>query len=233
MNTIVTRTTVLLSGGLDSTVLAAKLADDCHAVTGVSVDYGQRHRLVEIQAAAAVAERLGMRHQVVDLTGVTRLMDPASSVLLGSAAMPHGHYSDETMAATVVPGRNLLFLAAAAAVAAANGDSAVAIAAHAGDHPVYPDCRSEFLDAAAAAVAAGTPTVEVLYPFAHLNKSDIVAAGARLGAPMELTWSCYEGQAVHCGRCGTCVERAEAFALAGVPDPTVYADQEYAAAVTR
>lgn len=233
MTTTVQRTTVLLSGGLDSTVLAAKLLDDCHAVTAVSADYGQRHRLLEIQAAADVAEYLGVRHQVIDLTGVTRVMNPNSSVLLGSAAMPHGHYSDESMAATVVPGRNLLLLAAAAAVAASNGDQAVAIAAHAGDHPVYPDCRSEFLDAAAAAVTAGTPTVHLLYPFAHLNKSDIVAAGHRLGAPLELTWSCYEGQAVHCGRCGTCVERAEAFALAGVDDPTVYGDPEYAAAVTR
>lgn len=225
------RTTVLLSGGLDSTVLAAKLVDDCHVVTGVSAYYGQRHRR-ELAAAAAVAEALGITHRVVDLTGVTGQMNPDASVLLGTASMPHGHYSDETMAQTIVPGRNLLLIAAAAALAASNGDSAVAIAAHAGDHPVYPDCRSDFLDAAAAAVATGTPTVEVLSPFAHQEKADIVTLGARLKAPMHLTWSCYEGGDQHCGRCGTCVERAEAFSLAAVPDPTEYADPDYARQVT-
>jgi 7-cyano-7-deazaguanine synthase len=225
------RTTVLLSGGLDSAVLAARLVKAGDLVGAVSFDYGQRHRR-ELAAAAAVADALGIGHQVVDLGGVAAAMDPASSALLGSAAVPHGHYADDNMAVTVVPGRNLLMIAAAAAVASSRGDEAVAIAAHAGDHPVYPDCRSEFLDAAQAAVALGTPPLEVVYPFAHVTKADIVAEGARLGVPFALTWSCYEGGTVHCGRCGTCVERAEAFDVAGVEDPTEYADAAYAREVT-
>ncbi|MFJ4960240.1 7-cyano-7-deazaguanine synthase QueC [Streptomyces sp. NPDC088739] len=225
------RTTVLLSGGLDSAVLAARLHHDGHLVSALSCDYGQRHRR-ELAAAAAVAASLGVSHRVINLSGVAAAMDPDSSALLGSAAVPHGHYADDNMAVTVVPGRNLLMLAAAAAVASSRGDEVVAIAAHAGDHPVYPDCRTEFLDAAQAAVALGTPTLDVVYPFAHFSKADIVAEGARLGVPFGLTWSCYEGGAVHCGRCGTCVERAEAFAVAGVEDPTLYADSAYAREVT-
>ncbi|MFI7278438.1 7-cyano-7-deazaguanine synthase QueC [Streptomyces sp. NPDC049879] len=226
-----TRTTALVSGGLDSAVMAAQLVDDGHVVTALSVDYGQRHRR-ELDAARAVAGALGISHVVVDLTGVTAAMDPSSSALLGSAAMPHGHYSDASMAMTVVPGRNLLMIAAAAAVAASRGDEAVAIAAHAGDHPVYPDCRTDFLGAAAQAVSLGVPPLDVLYPFANMTKDRIVARGWSLGVPMNLTWSCYEGGAEHCGRCGTCVERAEAFVLAGVADPTTYADAAYAREVT-
>lgn len=225
------RITVLLSGGLDSTVLAAKLLDDGHLVAALSVDYGQRHRR-ELAAARLVAQSLGVAHHVVDLTGVAGVMDPQSSALLGAATVPHGHYAADNMAATVVPGRNLVMIAAAAAVASSRGDEAVAIAAHAGDHPIYPDCRSEFLDAAQAAVALGCPGLDVLYPFANASKADIVATGDDLGAPMELTWSCYEGGELHCGRCGTCVERAEAFVLAGVDDPTLYADRAFFREVT-
>ncbi|MBT2388638.1 7-cyano-7-deazaguanine synthase QueC [Streptomyces sp. ISL-1] len=211
---------VLLSGGLDSTVLAAQFVEGGHVVLGLSANYGQRH-VRELDAAAAVSDALSIRHNIVDLRGVTAAMDPASSVLLSSTAMPHGQYSHESMAATVVPGRNLLFIAAAAAVAASRQYDAVALGAHAGDHPVYPDCRPDFLVAAAGAVERGTG-VELLFPFAETDKTGIVALGARLGAPLDLTWSCYDGGDVHCGRCGTCVERAEAFSLAGIPDPTAY-----------
>lgn len=217
---------VLLSGGIDSTVLAAHLKSEGHGVSCLSANYGQRH-VKEVEAAIAVAGVLGVFHELIDLRGVTAAMDRASSVLLGPAPMPHGHYSDESMTATVVPGRNLLFIAAAAAVAASRGADAVALAAHAGDHPVYADCRPDFLEAAASAVEYGTG-VKLMFPFAGLHKSDIVAVGSRVKAPLELSWSCYEGQEVHCGRCGTCVERAEAFVLADVPDPTRYADREFA-----
>ena len=223
---------VLLSGGLDSTVLLAAVLDtapdDDRPTETLSVNYGQRHAR-ELRAAAAIAAHYRVRHDVINLT-------PLATHLTGSTLtdphtpLPEGHYTDTSMAATVVPGRNLIMIACAAAVAAARGHHMIGIAAHAGDHPVYPDCRPEFLTAASLATQLGTAgigSVTVEAPFAHLAKADIAALGARLGAPLSLSWSCYAGGDIHCGRCGTDVERAEAFALAGVPDPTEYADPGY------
>jgi 7-cyano-7-deazaguanine synthase len=221
---------VLLSGGLDSTVLTAwalsrdNAGDPLGWPDAVAIDYGQRHRR-ELDAARKVAAHYRIRLDVLSLA-------PLRGELTGSAltdpgvTLPEGHYTDTSMAATVVPGRNLLFIAAAAAVATARGDREVAIACHAGDHPVYPDCRPGFLAAASAATLAGYG-VAVRAPFADWTKDRIAAYGARLDAPLGLSWSCYAGGDVHCGRCGTCVERAESFALAGVPDPTEYADPSY------
>jgi 7-cyano-7-deazaguanine synthase len=125
------------------------------------------------------------------------------------------------MAATVVPNRKLILLAVAAGYAASRGAGAVAYAAHAGDHAIYPDCRPEFVAAAENAILAGCG-VELLAPFLTMTKAEIVKTGAVCGFPFEFTWSCYKGLEIHCGKCGTCVERREAFELAGVPDPTIY-----------
>lgn len=222
-------TAVLLSGGLDSTVLAAHAADGGGLGLAVSFDYGQRHRR-ELASAAQVASHYRVEHLVIDLRPVLGACPPTSSALLGGIDVPEGHYAEATMAATVVPGRNLLMIAAAAAVAAGRGLTGVAIAAHAGDHPVYPDCRLEFLQAAGGALLTGYG-LHLLSPFATLSKAAIVSLGATLGAPLDLTWSCYVGGDRHCGRCSTCVERIEAFTLAGVPDPTDYADPTFAAGV--
>lgn len=216
-------TVVLLSGGMDSTVLTAELVRCGGPVVGLSIYYGQRHDC-ELKAAAAVAEHLGIEHDVIDASTVgaglaSALTDPAMAV-------PEGHYSADTMSATVVPGRNLLFAAIAVAHAASSGHQVVALAVHAGDHPVYPDCRPEFTTALGV-LAHSTYGVQVSAPYVRLTKAEICARGAEVDAPMGLSWSCYQGGEVHCGRCGTCVERAEAFALAGVPDPTAYADDQY------
>lgn len=212
-------TVVLLSGGLDSAVLLAHLLDAGHACRAVSVAYGQRHAR-EVDAAAAVAVRYGVPHEVTALP--PSLM--AGSALTGGEPVPRGHYADPVMRATVVPNRNMLLLAVAGAVAVREGCGAVAYAAHAGDHPVYPDCRPEFTEAARELLGlCDYRPLDLLTPFVLWDKAGVVRRGAELGVPFGLTWSCYEGAEWHCGRCGACVERREAFSLTGVPDPTRYA----------
>lgn len=229
------KTVVCLSGGLDSSVLATYLQrSELHDLRSVSFSYGQRHERAELMAARNVAGYLDIPHKVLSLNGVMNAVNPDSSQLLASnpaPGVPEGHYAEDTMRATVVPGRNLLMIAAATAYAKSWDCAAVAMAAHAGDHPVYPDCRPEFLMAAGKATALGYG-VYVIFPFADQTKTQIVETGHQLGAPMDLTWSCYNGGEIHCGRCGTCVERYEAFRDAGVPDPTAYADTTLAQQVT-
>lgn len=215
----------IVSGGMDSVVLAHDLAAQGHTLHLLSFDYGQRHKK-ELQFAAACAARLGVPHDVIDLSSLTRLLT-GSSLTDRSVPVPEGHYAAPTMAATVVPNRNALMLAAAYAVAVAEGAEHVATAVHAGDHAVYPDCRPEFVRAfdrmeRAAVAGFGHPDLTLLAPYVHATKADIAAAGHRLGVPFELTWSCYQGRDRHCGKCGTCYERREALELAGVPDPTAY-----------
>jgi 7-cyano-7-deazaguanine synthase len=225
----VTSSLVLLSGGLDSTVLAAHLRAAGDRVEAVSIHYGQRHA-VELDAARAVAGRLGIRHDVVDLT-VLRGVLTGSALTDDAVDVPEGHYAEANMRSTVVPNRNAIMLSVAVGVAAARGLARVATAVHAGDHPVYPDCRPEFVAAADATARAGTAgygDVGVFAPFVTWSKADIAQWGDRIGAPLAQTWSCYVGGDVHCGRCGTCVERHEAFRLAGVADPTTYADAAFA-----
>lgn len=216
---------VILSGGLDSTVLATTVSTRhaTGATTAVSFNYGQRH-VRELDAASAVCHYLDIPHHVIDLSGLL-----GRSALTGDGEVPHGSYTDPSMAATVVPGRNLLFIAAT--VARARAGDTIHIGVHAGDHPIYADCRPEFVAGVARAVDVYGVTLEA--PYLHKSKSHIVAIGVAAGAPLGLSWSCYEGGDVHCGRCGTCVERAEAFHLAGVSDPTEYADPTFWAEALR
>lgn len=217
------------SGGLDSTVLLWHLRAEGHEVLALSVDYGQRHRC-ELTVAVRVAALAGVEHRVADLT-VLRGFLAGSSQTDDAVAVPRGHYANPSMRATVVPNRNMILLSVAAAWAASSGARAVAFAAHAGDHPVYPDCRPAFADALAGALAlCHYEPIELLRPFIGQTKAALVRLGVELGAPLGETWSCYDPAAklradhlVHCGVCGTCVERREAFGLAGVADPTEYA----------
>lgn len=213
---------VLCSGGLDSTTaLALERGPD---VTAISIEYGQRH-VRELNAAAHVAAFYGVTHVIIPAKGLL-----TGSALLGAAPVPDGRYDDESMRITVVPGRNLLFAALAVAYAAGLGADRVVMGMHAGDHPIYPDCRPDFIGPLAQAVESAYG-VELTAPFLMVDKAEIVRRGAAVGVPYELTWSCYKGGGLHCGRCGTCVERIEAFRLAGVPDPTTYADPEFAETV--
>ncbi len=198
----------------------------------LSVHYGQLHKK-EMDSATRCAERLEARFDVVDISGVGRLL--SGSALTDDIEVPHGHYAEETMAVTVVPNRNAIMISIAYGVAVARGAQVVATAVHAGDHYVYPDCRPEFLEAfdamqKRAVEGFGDRELHLYTPFTHKTKAQIAEVGASLGVPYEDTWSCYEGGEVHCGLCGTCTERKEAFELAGVPDPTVYRDREAARA---
>lgn len=214
--------TVLMSGGLDSSVLAAYLLLSHRTVRGLGIDYGQRHAR-EIDSARAVAEALGIDFTLLDARGIGEAF--GRSCLTTSEPVPHGHYEAENMMLTVVPNRNMVLLSLAAAHAISKGDDTIAYAAHAGDHAIYPDCRPEFIARVAMALnVCDYRPLELATPFRNHTKADIVRCGMSLDklAMMSLTWSCYEGGAQHCGKCGTCVERREAFALAGVEDPTKY-----------
>lgn len=215
---------VLHSGGLDSTSALALVAerDDRRHLYSVNVDYGQRHRR-ELDAAAATAAALGAKQITLDLRAWAGHL--AGALTDGTTPVPAGDYDEETMSDTVVPGRNPVFITAAGAVARSRSGhhpAVVVVATHGGDHHLYADCRPEFIDAQARALELGTE-VGLLAPFVMMTKAEIVADAAWRGAPLADTWSCYEGGDVHCGECGTCRERREAFTLAGVDDPTEYA----------
>ncbi|MCX4758670.1 7-cyano-7-deazaguanine synthase QueC [Kitasatospora purpeofusca] len=217
---------VIASGGLDSTTAAYWLADRGSRLSLLSFDYGQRHRK-ELDFARRIAGHLGAHQEVVDLSGLGRLLS-GSALTDPAVRLPDGHYTAESMRATVVPNRNAIMLDIAVGMAVARGADAVAFGAHAGDHAIYPDCRSSFFDLFAETAKAGNEGFladgfEVLAPFIDLAKADIVEIGRQIGVPYQDTWSCYRGGEVHCGRCGTCTERIEAFSLAGVEDPTEYA----------
>lgn len=213
------------SGGLDSTTLAAHYASLDHRLLLLSFDYGQRHGQRELKAARAVAGHLEADHRIIDLTSLTGLLI-GSSLTDSRVDVPDGHYAEDSMRATVVPNRNAVMANIAVAVGSSTGADVVALGVHAGDHAVYPDCRPAFIgalqDCAAAALHGfHTPVIEA--PFVYRSKTDIVKLADRLRAPLHLSWSCYKGGVRHCGTCGTCTERKEAFADAGVTDPTEYA----------
>ncbi len=212
---------VLCSGGMDS-VTALYWARAEHAVAAVlSFDYGAKHNHCEIPLAVEHARMLGVPHQTIPLDFIGRLF--ASDLLQSGGEIPEGHYADANMKRTVVPFRNGIMLAAACGFAESAGAEGLVIAAHGGDHAIYPDCREDFMRAMGEAMRLGTYAgVQLLRPFIAMDKAGIAAAGARLGVDHARTWSCYKGGAVHCGKCGTCVERREAFLLAGLVDPTKY-----------
>jgi 7-cyano-7-deazaguanine synthase len=220
-----TRAVVTVSGGLDSVTLAHDLAAGGAELALLSFDYGQRH-VRELACAAACAERLGAAHHVVDLRSVGGLLS-GSALTDAAVDVPEGHYTDESMKATVVPNRNAILLSIATGLAVATGADTVATAVHAGDHPIYPDCRPAFIESFQAVARVGNDGFaaegfSVVAPYLTFSKADIVTRGAALGVPFAETWSCYQGGERQCGRCGTCVERIEAFELAGVDDPTAY-----------
>ncbi|WP_328345415.1 7-cyano-7-deazaguanine synthase QueC [Micromonospora sp. NBC_00421] len=216
---------IVLSGGMDSTTLMAYYSALRFSLIAVTVDYGQRHRR-EIDSARAVADHYGAVHQVVDLSGLGGLL-PGSALTDDTMTVPDGHYAEASMRATVVPNRNAILANVAVAVGVAHRAGVVALGMHSGDHFVYPDCRPAFVTALCELVTVAnegfhTPRVEV--PFMTWTKAEVAAHGVRLGAPLSLSWSCYKGGDQHCGTCGTCYERREAFREAGVPDPTHYLD---------
>lgn len=214
----------VLSGGLDSTVLLGKLIREGRKVFPLTFDYGQRH-VREVEAAHRICAfyEIGHRHRVVKMDEIGRSLMRGSALTNEDIPVPHGHYEHESMKSTVVPNRNLIFCALASAYALSHKFEEVTIAVHAGDHAIYPDCRSKFYTKLNETLKAGSwGRVRIRTPFIGYTKAQIVRTGCDLAVPLDLTWTCYEGGERHCGRCGTCVERREAFELAHVPDPTIY-----------
>lgn len=210
---------IIVSGGLDSITL---LHDKAETIAlAISFDYGQNHSKKELPYAEYHCQQLGIPHITIPLTFMHQYFK--SSLLEGAEAIPEGHYEEENMKSTVVPFRNGIMLAIATGIAESHELKRVYIANHGGDHTIYPDCRPEFIDAMDKATSAGTfVDVRVEAPYTNISKTDIVRRGTALGIDYAKTWSCYKGSEMHCGKCGTCVERKEAFADAGVKDPTEY-----------
>lgn len=216
----------VVSGGLDSVTLAHLLASYGAELHLLAFNYGQRHKK-ELDFARECAARLSAKFDIVDLSGFSRLIS-GSALTNDHIEVPHGHYAAPTMGATVVPNRNAILLALAFGVAVNEDAQIVAVGVHGGDHFIYPDCRPAFVESfdamqRTAMEGFADPNLRLLAPFLETDKTGIVRLGHELGVPFALTWSCYEGGTKHCGKCGTCVERREAFALADVEDPTDYA----------
>lgn len=210
---------IVVSGGMDSiTLLYDKKEEIALAVT---FDYGSKHNAREIAWAKVHCGRFGIRHIVIKLDFMQKYF--TSSLLEGGDEIPEGHYADENMKSTVVPFRNGIMLSVAAGIAESNGLKKILIANHGGDHTIYPDCRPEFIGAMDRAIANGTyEDVRIDAPYTNITKADIAKIGKRLGIDYSETWSCYKGGERHCGKCGTCIERKEAMALAGIDDRTEY-----------
>jgi len=223
MNTSFDSIVIIFSGGMDSGTLLWDLYTiapwrEIHALT---FDYGQRHKR-EIECAKRfIKECDNVTHKVISLDV---LNDVAPSCLTRpSMEVPHGAYDGDNMRTTVVPNRNMVMLSLAISYAIGIGAGNVYYGAHAGDHTIYPDCRPEFVNAMTAATSAGTYVgVQILAPYTDITKADIARHGKKLGIDYAETWSCYKGEEIQCGKCGTCRERKEALRDAGIDDTTIY-----------
>lgn len=212
---------VLVSGGMDSVTALYDANRTYDRVYGLSFDYGAKHNDRELPLAAFHCRKLGIPHEVIALAFMNQLF--ASALLKSGGAIPEGHYEEESMRQTVVPFRNGIMMGIGAGFAESLGAQGLVIAAHAGDHAIYPDCREAFMQSMGEAIRLGTyRQVEVIRPFIAMRKAEIARRGEEAGVDFSQTWSCYKGGDRHCGRCGTCIERREAFIVAGIPDPTVY-----------
>ncbi len=207
---------MVLSGGMDSTTMLYDYRSSIAAA--VTFQYGSNHNRREAAFARLHCERLGIEWIEIDLSFMANHF--TSSLLSGADAIPEGHYEDSNMRSTVVPFRNGIMLAVAAGLAESRGLDGVMIANHAGDHAIYPDCRPEFIRSMGAAIADGTyEHLKLFAPYTSMTKGEIALRGKELGVDYSLTYSCYKGGEKHCGKCGTCVERAEALAYAGIVLP--------------
>lgn len=216
------RCVLILSGGMDSTTLLYRLIAEKKEVYTLSFHYGQKHSK-ELEVAKKTVKKLGVSHKLLDLRTLQESGLFGESSLTSDVPVPEGHYADENMKSTVVPNRNMIMLSMAIAYAVALNAGAVYYGAHAGDHAIYPDCRPEFVKAMqeAAKLCHFFP-VKIEAPYLFQSKGDIVADGLKLKVDYSLTWTCYKGGQKACGKCGSCTERLEAFALNNAIDPVEY-----------
>lgn len=211
---------VIYSGGMDSFTLLHKARAQGYQVHALSFNYGQRH-VRELECAREVCQQLGVPHQVIDIRSLGPVM--AGSALTSDVDVPEGHYEEDSMKSTVVPNRNMILLSLATGYAVTVEARAVWFGAHGGDHAIYPDCRPEFLQKMdAVCQVANYHPVAIEAPFLKHDKGEILAEGLALGLDYSQTWTCYNGRDQACGRCGSCVERLEAFAAHDICDPLPY-----------
>ena len=216
---------VSMSGGIDSTTLCAYYLDKGNEVFPLSFQYGSKHNKYENEAVFKIAEFLNLPEpKLIDLNFIANLFK--SDLLLSGDEIPEGHYTDQSMQATVVPARNLIFASIIAGYAESVGADIISLGVHSGDHHIYPDCRPEFISALNTAVILATDKkVRVEAPFLYYTKAEIIRAGMNLKdveLPYHLTRTCYKDQELACAKCGSCVERLEAFDIAGLKDPIRY-----------
>lgn len=210
---------IALSGGVDSTTLLYEYREEIACAVGF--DYGSKHNARELAAAKAICHELEIPYLIIPLAFIGEYF--RSDLLLSGGEMQLGDYSEENMSSTVVPFRNGIMLSVLAGLAESRDLQQVLIANHFGDHAIYPDCRESFVKPMGEAITAGTSNgVKLVAPYTTLTKAEIVARGTRLGVPYGKTYSCYQGGERHCGRCGTCRERHDAFVANGLEDPTLY-----------
>lgn len=226
---------VVISGGLDSSTLLHRVAADYpdYELHGISFDYGQRHKK-ELEFARLQCDSVSATHKIVKMDFLGQLFADAGSdsSLISEEEVPEGHYGEASMSKTVVPNRNMIMMSIAAGYAVALKARLLATGVHAGDHFIYPDCRPRFFEMLDGAIFYGnegfiSPNFELKTPYIHKSKNDIATDAFRLNVDIAHTWSCYNGRELHCGRCGTCVERQEAIYSTGNEDPTAYEDSTF------
>lgn len=214
------RVVTIYSGGMDSFTLLHRLLREGKEVYTLSFNYGQRHKR-ELECVKAVCSELGLNHKVVDITAINSLL--AGSSLTDDIDVPEGHYEEASMKSTVVPNRNMIMLSLAIGYAVSLKAEAVYYGAHGGDHAIYPDCRPEFVARMNdVSMVANYEPVRVEAPYLYKRKDEILAEGLAMGLDYSQTWTCYNGREKACGKCGSCVERLEAFALNNATDPLPY-----------
>lgn len=213
---------VIFSGGMDSFTVLNKALADGFEVFALSFDYGQRHKK-EIDYAARACAKLGVHHKIVDISAINQLIGGSS--LTDDIDVPEGHYEEESMKQTVVPNRNMILISLAVGYAVSVGANKVYYGAHSGDHAIYPDCRPEFVEKMNDVCRiANYEEVEVVSPYLHNSKIEILTDGLNMGLDYSMTWTCYNGREKACGKCGACQERLEAFRLNNAVDPLDYED---------
>tara|TARA_Y100000385_G_C12880462_1_gene545538 strand:- start:26 stop:682 length:657 start_codon:yes stop_codon:yes gene_type:complete len=211
---------VIFSGGMDSFTLLNRMVKEGHYVSAVTFDYGQRHAK-EIKYAESACLELQVPHKVIDITAINQLIQGSS--LTSNINIPEGHYADKTMRSTIVPNRNMILLSLAVGYAVSINAAKVFYGAHTGDHAIYPDCRPEFVKKMNdVCTVANYEPIEIVTPYLHYDKGQIVKEGLLMGLDYSKTWSCYNGKDLACGKCGACFERKEAFALNHMSDPSGY-----------
>lgn len=217
---------VSLSGGVDSAVTLALALKSCrYECQAVSFYYGSKHNRYENFAAELIAMFYNVPLQTISLESVMK--DFRSNLMMSGGDIPEGHYEDDNMSKTVVPARNIIFISILSGLAQSIGAEEVWIGIHGGDHALYPDCRPEFYGNMKYAILSGTDEkIDLKAPFLWQDKTYIVRTGIELGVPFDLTRTCYKDQAIACGKCGSCVERLEAFSKNGITDPIKYEDLE-------